>query len=110
MRFGVATDLKARRSIARDFVIDDAIIQDFKNFVRSQLRDPNQFDEAAFSTDIEFIRAMIRYEIDVALFDVATARKHLLEKDPQAEYAQTLFGEAEVLMRAAPGVSTKASR
>ena len=61
---------------------------------------PSQFDEAGFNADLEFIRAMIRYEIDVALFDVATARRHLLEKDPQAQYALTLFGEAEALLRA----------
>ncbi len=46
---------------------------------------------------------MLRYEIDVALFDVATARRHLLEKDPQAQYALTLLPEAEKLLRADAG-------
>ena len=73
------------------------MLQDFKAFVKSQLRDASQFDEAGFNADLEFIRAMLRYEIDVALFDVATARRHLLEKDPQAQYALTLFPEAEKL-------------
>ena len=52
---------------------------------------------------------MIRYEIDIALFDVATARRHLIEKDPQAQFALTLFPEAEKLMRAAPAVGTTAA-
>ena len=81
----------ARRMLARDFTVDDAMLQDFKAFVKSQLRDPSQFDEAGFNADLEFVRAMIRYEIDIALFDVATARRHLIEKDPQAQYALTLF-------------------
>jgi len=106
-RFGTATDMKARRTIVREFAVDDAMLQDFKAFVKSQLRDPNQFDEAGFNADTEFIRAIIRYEIDVALFDVATARRHLLEKDPQAQYALTLFPEAEKLLRT-PARSTQA--
>ena len=80
--------------MTREFTVDDAMLQDFKAFVKSQLRDASQFDEAGFNADVEFIRAMLRYEIDVALFDVATARRHLLEKDPQAQYALTLFPEA----------------
>ena len=108
-RFGTATDLKARRSLVRDFAVDDAMLQDFKGFVKTQLRDPTLFDEAGFNADLEFIRAMIRYEIDIALFDVATARRHLVEKDPQAQYALTLLPEAEKLMRAAPTASTKAA-
>jgi carboxyl-terminal processing protease len=107
--FGTANDIKARRTLTREFVVDDAMLQDFKAFVKSQLRDPNQFDEAGFTADVEFIRAMIRYEIDIALFDLATARRHLLEKDPQAQYALTLFPEAERLMRASPIKSTQAA-
>jgi hypothetical protein len=45
----------------------------------------------------------------VALFDVATARRHLLEKDPQAQYALTLFPEAIKLMRATPAKATQAA-
>ena len=107
-RFGSASDQKARRTLAREFTVDDAMLQDFKTFVKSQLRDASQFDETAFNADIEFIRAMLRYEIDINLFDVATARRHLLEKDPQAQYALTLFPEAEKLMRSSAAKTTQA--
>ena len=40
---------------------------------------------------------MIRYEIDRALFGVADARRHLIETDPQARVALTMFGEAQRL-------------
>jgi carboxyl-terminal processing protease len=106
-RFGTATDMKARRTLVREFVVDDAMVQDFKNYVRGQMKDTSQFDEAGFNADLEFIRAMVRYEIDVALFDVATARRHLLEKDPQTQYALGIFAEAETLMRATPTANLK---
>jgi carboxyl-terminal processing protease len=109
-RFGAATDTKARRVLAADFTVDDAMIQEFKSFVKGQMRDASQFDEAGFNADLEFIRTMIRYEIDVALFDIATARRHLLEKDPQTKYALTLFPEAESLLRSTTATSVKAAR
>ncbi len=109
-RFGSATDQKVRRRLTREFTVDDAMLQDFKAYVKSQLRDPSQFDEAGFTADVEFVRAMLRYEIDVALFDVATARRHLLEKDPQAQYALTLIPEAEKLLRAEPAKGTQVAR
>jgi hypothetical protein len=40
---------------------------------------------------------MIRFEIDRALFGVAEARRHLVEVDPQARVAMTMFGEAQRL-------------
>ena len=103
--------MKARRVLTREFVVDDAMIQDFKTFVRSLLKDQAQFDEAGFAADLEFIRAMIRYEIDVALFDVATARTHLLEKDPAgALRARSVRQFRKALLRAMPTTRTQVSR
>jgi hypothetical protein len=41
---------------------------------------------------------LIRYEIDVALFSAATGRQRLIADDPQAQFALTLFPEAEKLL------------
>jgi carboxyl-terminal processing protease len=106
MRFGAATDAKSRHTIAGEFVVDDATMKEFKDFLKTQI--PTIYDEAGFNADLEFIRAMIRFEVDTQLFDLATARRHLLEKDPQAQYALGLFGEAESMLRA-PSLSTKAA-
>src|SRR6187397_2007344 len=81
-RFVAPTDLTSRHTIAGDFIVDDALLQEFKTFVKAQM--PTTYDEAGFNADLEFIRSMIRYEVDIQLFDAATARRHLLEKDPQA--------------------------
>ena len=51
-------------------------------------------DDAAFTKDEPFIRAMIHYDIDLALFGVAEARKNLIAKDPQAQFALSQFADA----------------
>jgi carboxyl-terminal processing protease len=105
-QFGTAVDARSRHAITGQFAVDDATIQEFRTFVKAQM--PATYDEAGFNADLEFIRAMIRFEVDTQLFDVATARRHLLDKDPQAQYALGLFGEAESMLKAA-GTSTKAA-
>jgi hypothetical protein len=64
-------------------------------------------DAAAWTKDQEFIRAMVRYEIDVALFSAATARRRLIGDDPQSQFALTLFPEAEALLDLSKGRSTR---
>jgi carboxyl-terminal processing protease len=106
-QFGAAVDAKTRHSVTGQFVADDATLQEFRNFVKAQI--PAAYDEAGFNADAEFIKAMIRYEVDLQLFDAATAERHLLDKDPQAQYALGLFGEAESMLKAPPVASTKAA-
>jgi carboxyl-terminal processing protease len=91
--------------VKRDFTVDDAMVQSF----RQQLLDEHlKIDEKAFATDLPFIRAEMRYEIDLALFGVAEARRHMLEVDPQAQLALTLFDEARRLASLS-GAATKAA-
>ncbi len=80
------------------------MIDDFKQFIASR---KVPIDEAAFAKDKAFIRAMIRYDIDVALFTVAVARQRLMADDPQAQYALSLFPEAEKLAELAKNKTTK---
>jgi carboxyl-terminal processing protease len=88
---------KDRRLVARNFVVDDAMVADFKTFLTGEAR--VVMDEEGWTKDQAFIRAMIRYEIDAALFSMEDARRHLVAVDPQAQYALSLFGEAEGLTR-----------
>ena len=66
---------KNRKTVRKGFVVDDAMLADFKEFVAGRQM---TIDEAAFAKDRNFIRAMIRYEIDVALFSAAAARQRLI--------------------------------
>ena len=59
--------------------------------------------------DADFIKAMMRFEIDRALFGVAEARRHLVEVDPQARVALTMFGEAQKLTELSKGGKVKAN-
>jgi carboxyl-terminal processing protease len=95
---------KNRKVVRPDFVVDDAMMQDFKKFVADRKL---PIDAAAWTKDIEFIRAMVRYEIDVALFSAATARRRLIADDPQAQYALTLFPEAISLLELSKSRSTR---
>jgi carboxyl-terminal processing protease len=86
---------KSRKVVRPNFAVDDAMLGDFKQFVAGRRM---IIDEAAWSKDKEFIRAMIRYEIDLALFSAAVARQRLIADDPQAQFALTLFPEADKLL------------
>ena len=95
---------KSRKVVRRGFVVDDGTLQDFKQFVIGRKL---TIDEDAFAKDTAFIRAMIRYEIDVALFSAAYARQRLMADDPQTQFALSLFPEAEKLTELAKNRTTK---
>jgi carboxyl-terminal processing protease len=80
-----------RKPIARGFQITDAIVNDFKASLKQH---KITVDEAAFAKDEAFIRAMIHYEINVALFGIEEARRNLIGKDPQTQAALQQFPEA----------------
>ncbi|MDR1991012.1 MAG: S41 family peptidase, partial [Acidobacteriaceae bacterium] len=85
------------KTLARNFTVTDQMVDDFKQ----QLVDNRyKMDEAAFTKDLDFIRAMIRFRIDEAIFGVSDARRHLVVVDPQVQGAIQSFGEAERL----PGI------
>ncbi|HMF59638.1 MAG TPA: hypothetical protein VK595_04670, partial [Vicinamibacterales bacterium] len=95
---------KSKKPIARGFVVTDAMLNDFKaRLVARKVK----VDEESFVKDDAFIRAMIHFEIDSALFGMDEARKNLIAKDPQAQFALAQFGEAEHLLQLS---STKSAR
>jgi carboxyl-terminal processing protease len=83
-----------RKTVKPNFVVDEAMVTEFKDLLK---QDRLKVDDDAFRRDQEFIKAMMRFEIDRALFGVADARRHLIEVDPQARVAITMFGEAQKL-------------
>src|SRR5215472_9027191 len=80
-----------RKIVKPNFVVDDAMVNDFRDQLKA---DRVRINEDSFKKDLDFIKAMIRYEIDRALFGVGEARRHLVEVDPQARVALTTFAEA----------------
>ena len=95
-RFGAqGTD---RVVLDRNFTVDERMVEDFFDFVRSQRV---EIDEQAVTEDQAFIRAMLRYDLDLALFGVEEARRRMIAVDPQAQFALELFPEAEKLTQMA---------
>jgi len=82
---------EGKKHVARGFAVNDAMINDFKASVQAE---KVKIDEEAWAKDLEFIKAMIHYDVDVALFGVSEAQKNLVAKDPQAQFALAQFGEA----------------
>jgi len=111
-QFGAEGDMRMAsraghiKAVRRSFVVDDAMLKDFRAFLESD-KVRVKIDEDAFTRDVQFIRAMIHYDIDLALFGVSEARRNLVAADPQAQFALQLFPEAEKLneMRRAKAAS-----
>ena len=68
-----------------NFTVDDAMVEDFKGFVDHRIAHAD--GRRGLDQGRAFIKAMIRYEIDAALFSIEDARRHLVANDPQAQYA-----------------------
>jgi hypothetical protein len=75
-------------------------VSEFKEFVAGERV---RVDEAAFKSDVNFIKAMIRYEVDNDLFGNEEARRNLIKVDPQAQSALGYFDEAKQLLMARKG-------
>jgi carboxyl-terminal processing protease len=95
-----------RRSVSPNFVVDEAMVADFREQLKN---DRVRIDEDGFKKDSDFIRAMIRFEIDNGVFGIAEARRHLIGVDPQAQAALTMFGEAQKLTELSRNGRTKAN-
>jgi carboxyl-terminal processing protease len=95
---------KNKKPISRGFTVTDAMVNDFKASVAARKL---KIDEESFAKDDTFIRAMIHYEIDSALFGMEEARRNLIAKDPQAQFALGQFGEAEHLIQLSAARSTR---
>ncbi|MGE0706334.1 MAG: S41 family peptidase [Vicinamibacterales bacterium] len=87
-------EARNRRLVDRGFAVTDDMVAEFREFLAQERV---VIDEAAFTQDAVFIRAMIKYDIDLALFGVAEARRHLVASDPQAQLALTQFADAAKL-------------
>jgi carboxyl-terminal processing protease len=90
----VAQAPTGRVTVAPNFTVDDAMVADFVEYLKSK---NVKIDEAAFAKDREFIKTMIRYRIDETLFGRSEALRRLVPVDPQAQLGLASFGEAEKL-------------
>ena len=94
-----------RKLVKPNFVVDDAMLAEFREQLKT---DRIKMDEESVKKDLDFIKAMIRFRIDEAVFGIAEARRHLIMVDPQAQAALSMFGEAQKLSELSKANKTKA--
>jgi hypothetical protein len=82
---------KNQKRIAKGFTVTDAMMADFKALLKEG---KITIDEESFAKDDVFFRAMIHYDIDLALFGVEEARRNLVARDPQAQFGLQQFPDA----------------
>ena len=87
----MASASEGRKKLSRGFTITDQMVADFKQMLLDQ---KVRIDEESWAKDIDFIKAMLHYEIDDALFGTNERQKNLLGRDPQAQFALAQFPDA----------------
>jgi carboxyl-terminal processing protease len=92
--FDFTTHYMASHTISRDLIIDDAILNDFQNFLHQQKIDYTQKD---FTDNLDWIKAMIKAELVTSQFGQAEGLKVRAEWDPQIKQALTYMPEALAL-------------
>jgi carboxyl-terminal processing protease len=96
-----------QKRISKGFAVTDEMVNEFKAHLKTR---KIAIDDASFAKDDQFIRAMLHYDIDLALFGVEEARSNLATKDPQTQFALQQFPEAiklTELMRTRAGGDNK---
>jgi len=99
----------AVHKVAPGWTLTDDMVDEFQKYLTSQ---KVSIDEAAFKADREFIKAMIRFEVDVDLFGIEEARRNITKVDPQVQAALGYFDEARTLLELsnAPASTAAAAR
>jgi carboxyl-terminal processing protease len=81
-------------SVTKDLVIDDAILQQFKDFLKS---DKAEVTDKDFAENIDWVKANIKAELFTSQFNQAKGMQVRAEWDPQIAKALTYMPEALAL-------------
>jgi carboxyl-terminal processing protease len=85
----------ATHKVATGWEVTDAMVAEFRQFL---VDEGVKVDDAAFTADRAFVKAMIHFEVDNDLFSVEQARRNITKVDPQAQAALGYFDEAKKLL------------
>jgi carboxyl-terminal processing protease len=83
-------------TVAKDMVVDDAMLQEFKNFLKS----PDvkvDYTDKDFADNIDWTKAMIKKELITSQFGQTLGNQVITEWDPQVQKALTFMPEALAL-------------
>ena len=92
--FNFAKHYLAERSITKDFTVDDAVLQQFKDFLKSNQIEYTDQDIAGVS---DWIKSSIKAEIFTSQFGQLEGLKVRAQWDPQIAKALTFMPQAQAL-------------
>jgi carboxyl-terminal processing protease len=92
--FDFATHYLANHTVSRDFVVDDALMGQFKDFLRAQKID---YTDKDVNDNLDWIKSSIKAELFTSQFGQAEGLKVRAEWDPQIKQALTYMPEALAL-------------
>ncbi|MFC6644862.1 S41 family peptidase [Granulicella cerasi] len=86
--------LATHASVPRDFVVDDAVMNDFKSFLKEN---KIEYTDADIATNLDWIKSSIKAELFTAQFGQTQGMKVRADWDPQIAKALTYMPEALAL-------------
>ncbi len=86
----------ATHTVDKNLVIDDAMIQQFKDFLRAQ-PDKAEFTDKELADNIDWVKARIKQELFTSQFGQVIGNQVITEWDPQIAKALTYMPEAQAL-------------
>lgn len=92
--FYFATHYVSNHTVSRDLVVDDALLGQFKDFLRQQKID---YTDKDFADNIDWVKAKIKSELFISQFGESTGDRVMTEWDPQIAKALTYMPEALAL-------------
>jgi carboxyl-terminal processing protease len=92
--FNFSKHYLADHTVTKEFVADDAIMQDFKSFLKSEKIDYTDQDVA---DNLDWEKAMIKRELFTSQFGQGLGMEVITEWDPQVQKALTYMPEALAL-------------
>jgi len=84
----------AGHTVSRDLVVDDALLQQFKAFLKTQKVETTDAD---FTTNVDWVKSNIKAELFTSQFGQSTGLQVRAESDPQILKALTFMPEAQAL-------------
>jgi carboxyl-terminal processing protease len=90
--------LATHNNVPKDFVVDDAVLNDFKAFLNNRPKEDHiDFTDAEFNKDVDYIRTGIKSEIFTSQYGLTAGAEVRANWDPQIQQALTYFPEALAL-------------
>jgi len=84
----------ANHTVSRDFVVDDAVLQQFKDFLKANQVD---YNDTEFTASLDWIKANIKAELFTSQFGQLEGLKVRAQADPEIAKATTFMPEAMAL-------------